>query len=126
MTMALLNSKKLFLIDGLGALLSAFLLGVILVQFEPLFGMPRKALYFLSATACLFATYSGLCYVFLKKNHAVYLKPIAWANLLYCCLTIVLTVYFYKELTTLSIIYFLAEVMVIVTLAMIELRAASE
>ncbi len=121
-----LNSKKLLLIDCLGALLSAFLLGIILVRFESSFGMPRNTLYFLSATACLFAMCSGLCYVFLKGNHAVYLKWIAFANMIYCCLTLALTLYFYKEMTMLSVIYFLVEVIIIITLAMMELRVASK
>jgi hypothetical protein len=48
------NPKKLFLIDGLGALLSAILLGVVLVQLEYLFGIPKSTLYFLASLPCLF------------------------------------------------------------------------
>ena len=33
------SPKKIFLLDGLGAALSAFFLGVILVRFETFFGM---------------------------------------------------------------------------------------
>jgi hypothetical protein len=121
-----LHPKKLLLIDCLGALLSAFLLGIVLVRFESSFGMPRNTLYFLSATACLFAMYSGLCYVFLKKNHASYLKWIAFANMIYCSLTLGLMFYFYKEMTLLGVIYFLVEVSIIATLAVMELRVASK
>jgi hypothetical protein len=45
------NSKKIFLIDGIGALLSAVFLGVILVKFEESFRMPRTILYLLSSVA---------------------------------------------------------------------------
>ena len=37
-TKAELNPKKLFLIDAYGAILSAFLFGVVLVKFEEIFG----------------------------------------------------------------------------------------
>src|SRR5688572_684170 len=121
-----LNHKKLLLIDCLGALLSAFLLGIVLVKFESGFGMPQNILYFLSTMACLFAMYSGISYFFLRKNHVAYLKFIAFANLMYCCLTLGLTVYFYKQLTALGLIYFTGEILVIVALAMIELRVASK
>lgn len=120
-----LNPKNLFLIDGLGALLSAFLLGSILVRFEHEFGMPRKVLYFLSVTAGIFATYSLISHVFLIKNHAAYLKLIAWANLIYCGLTIGLIVCFHKELTVLGWLYFPGEIVVIIALATIELRTVS-
>ena len=94
--------KKLFLIDGLGALLSAFLLGVILVRWEPVFGMPAKVLYPLAAIAGVFAIYSLSCHFFLTQNRGRFLKGIAVANLLYCCLTLTLVVYFYSQLTVLG------------------------
>ena len=122
----ILNSKKIFLIDSFGALLSAFLLGVVLVRFESTFGMPRKVLYFLSITACIFAIYSFMSYLLIKENWKPYLKIIAFANLIYCCLTIGLTLYFNKEVTNLGLIYFLAEVSVVITLAIIELKSASK
>jgi hypothetical protein len=53
-----ISPKNLFLLDSLGALLSAILLGVILVSFENAFGMPQKTLYTLSYTAIIFSIYS--------------------------------------------------------------------
>lgn len=117
-----LSPKKLFLIDGLGALLSAFLLGVILVKYEPIFGVPVKVLYFLSIIAFIFAIYSLTNFWQFKENGRPYLKVIAVANLLYCCLTVALTVYFRNDLTGLGLLYFLLEVMIVTTLALIELK----
>ena len=122
----MLNQKKLFLIDSLGALLSAFLLGVVLVRFESSFGMPRNVLYFLSITACTMSIYSFMNYLLIKKNRKYYLKIIAYINLLYCCLTLGLALYFNKELTTLGLIYFLSELTVIITLVIVELKSASK
>ena len=53
--------KVLFLVDGLGALLSAFLLGFVLVRLERVFGIPPDALYLLATVPCLFALYDFYC-----------------------------------------------------------------
>ncbi|MEM6633615.1 MAG: hypothetical protein AAF694_28335 [Bacteroidota bacterium] len=58
----LFSPKKLLIIDGLGALLSAFLLGVVLVRFESQVGMPRNSLYVLAAFPCIFAIYDLISY----------------------------------------------------------------
>jgi hypothetical protein len=121
-----LTAKKLLLVDSLGALVSALLLGLVLVQFESDFGMPSKVLYFLSIIACLFSAYSLMSYLLVKNNGKPFLTFIALANLIYCCLTIGLTIYFHKELTYLGFIYFFSEVVIIITLAIIELKTVSE
>ena len=119
------NPKTLFLIDSLGAFLSAFLLGVILTHFESTFGMPRSVLYFLAALACLFAIYSFWNYARFKENWRPYLHGIAIANLLYCGLTAALVIYFRQELTQWGLTYFLLEMVVIVCLVVIELKTVT-
>jgi hypothetical protein len=114
------NPKYIFLIDGLGAMLSAFFLGVILVKFEDSFGMPWAILYALSSVACLFAIYSICCYFFNFSNWQTYLKVIIMANTLYCCLTIGLVFFYYKSLSILGLIYFILELMVLIVLIFIE------
>ncbi|MCB9298425.1 MAG: hypothetical protein H6559_35735 [Lewinellaceae bacterium] len=120
--LASLPPRKLFLIDGLGALLSAFLLGVVLVQMEHIFGMPPKVLYPLAAIAGVFAIYSLSCFLFLTQNRGAFLKGIAVANLLYCCLTLGLVVYCYPQLTALGVAYFLVEIGIVLILVGVELR----
>lgn len=119
-----MNPKTLFLIDGLGALLSAFLLGVILVQFEAYFGMPQQVLYFLAAIPCLFALYDFYCYFRVHKNRGPFLKIIALANLLYCCLSIGLVILHFPQLTPLGLIYFFLEFIIVIALAGMELKTA--
>ena len=118
--------KKLFLIDCLGALLSAFLVGIILARFESVFGMPREATHWLSIISCLYAVCSFTCFLLITDNWKPYLWLIALANLLYCCLTIYLVVYFYQHLTALGLLYFTGEVMVVIGLAFVELKSASK
>ena len=121
------NPKKLFLVDSLGAVLTAFFLGVILVRFEDSFGMPKTILYFLSSIACIYAIYSMCCYFILPNIWGPYLmKGIIIANLVYCCLTIVLVFYFYQKLTILGLSYFLLELLIISGLIIIERMAFSK
>ena len=118
----ILNPKRLFLIDCLGALLTALFLITILARFESIFGMPVSVLYFLSLIAGIFAIYSFCCFYFFPDNWWVFLKIILIANLLYCCLTAGFIISFYNRLTILGWIYFVMEIMIIICLSVIEFR----
>lgn len=120
------NPKRLFLLDSLGALLSAFLLGVVLPSFQPTFGMPHNVLYGLAALACLFAIYSFWNYRWFKENWRPYLRGIAIVNLLYCGLTAALVIFFRQELTRWGLLYFLLEMVVIIALVVLEFRTAAK
>lgn len=121
-----LTAKQLFLVDGLGALLSAFFLGVILVQFETYFGMPAKVLYVLSALAGVYALYSLSCYFFLNTTWGPYLRIIAAANLLHCGLTIVLLVRHFDQIEPLGWLYFLGEIGIVSFLAIEEWKTSAK
>lgn len=117
-----LHPKKLFILDGLGALLSAFLLGIVLVKLEPYFGMPSKELYFLASIAVIFMIYDYICYWKVQENWRPFLKAIAIANLIYCCISIVIVCYSYNQLTHLGLVYFLLEIIIILIIVTIELK----
>ena len=116
------NPKRLFLIDCLGALLTALFLLTILARFESIFGMPVSVLYFLSLIAGIFAIYSFCCFYFFPDNLRPFLRIILIANLLYCCLTAGFIISFYNRLTILGWIYFVMEIMIIICLSVIEFR----
>lgn len=116
------NPKTIFIVDGFGALLTAFLLFGVLRPFDVLFGMPKDILVLLSLIALAFAIYSFSCYFFLKANWKPFLIVISIANFLYCCLTLGLVYYLYSELTGLGVAYFLVEVVVLMALVMLEWR----
>ena len=120
------NSKRLFLIDGSGAFLTAFFLFAILATFENSFGMPRRILYFLSFVAFIYTIYSFSCYFFIDNNWRPFLKAVMLANTIYCCITIVLVIYFYQSLTILGLIYFLLEVIVMTGLIFLELMVLAK
>lgn len=122
MQLATLSFKKLFLIDAFGALVSGFMLSVVLVKFDILIGMPKKTLYFLAIIPFILRPYSLLCYFKLNKNWKPFLKGIAIINLLYCCFTAFLIYNFYSELTILGLCYFFLEILIIICLASVELK----
>ena len=114
------NPKKLFLIDGFGAILSAFMLGVILVRFEALFCIPSSALYILAIIPLFFTLYD--IYSFKQKHSKtnVLLKGIAILNLLYCCISLGFAFYRFNSITYIGWSYILIEITIILLLAFIE------
>ncbi|MCV9932516.1 hypothetical protein OIU80_09495 [Flavobacterium sp. LS1R47] len=112
--------KNIFLLDSIGAFITAFLLGFVLAKFQDAFGMPQTILYFLSALALVFAIYSSCCYYYVTTKWRSYLYPIMIANVLYCCLTSGLLIYYFHKLTILGLIYFILEISIIICLVVIE------
>lgn len=119
------NPRQLFLIDGLGALLSAFLLGVVLVQFQTFFGIPENVLYFLAFLPCLFAIYDFYCYQKIHTNFYLFIKIIAFANLLYCFLSIGLALYHFREITLYGWIYIILEILILIVLIALQFKTAN-
>ncbi|XWW47355.1 hypothetical protein JYG30_07900 [Fibrella sp. USSR17] len=119
-----MSPKRLFLVDGLGAVLTSISLLAVLRPLEYLFGIPEQTLVMLSMPAILFAIYSGCCFLFVGIGWRSFLRVIAVANLLYCCVTAGLIVTCYAQLTPLGVAYFVVEIVVISVLAVIEYRAS--
>lgn len=119
------NPRILFLIDGLGAVLTAFSLFIVVSHFSEYFGMPANILTYLSAIGLIYCTYSLSSYFLLKGNWAPYLRIIAIGNFLYCVVTMALLHFYHDELTTIGFAYFLTEILIILLLVYIELRVAN-
>jgi hypothetical protein len=119
-----MDAKKIFLIDSIGAVISACMLGLVLVHFQQYIGMPTMVLYMLAIIASVFAAYSFLGYLGKLWPDTIALKVISLGNLAYCCLTICLMVYFYKSLTLLGIIYFALEKLIVIPLAILEWKTS--
>ena len=117
--------KKLFLIDGYGALLSSLLYGMVLSRYESVFGVPQKTVYFLGVLAGLYAVYSFSCYLIKLKDWRLNMKIIAMANLIHCCLTIGIVIFYFYEITLIGILYFFGELIIVVPLALWEMKTAA-
>ncbi|HEX2534330.1 MAG TPA: hypothetical protein VHK69_11380 [Chitinophagaceae bacterium] len=117
--------RRVFLVDGAGAVLSAFFLGIVFVHLERFFGVPRPVSYLLASIACLFALYSFGCYFFAARRWRLMLRIIVAANGLYGCLTIAYVLTLYHRLTVLGLAYFISELLVLAGLILYEVRILS-
>ncbi|TPG44185.1 hypothetical protein EAH81_06020 [Flavobacterium pectinovorum] len=118
--------KTLFLIDSLGALLTAQFLFIILQNFSPYIGMPKTVLNLLWWAAVCFFFYSAFCFLFLKEKWAFFIRLVSIANALYCLLTLAFLFMHYKELTHLGLAYFIVETAIISVLVYIELKVSAK
>lgn len=121
-----LKPTTLFLIDSLGAFVTAFFLFAILRTFHQYVGMPPSTLTYLAIIAIIFCLYSITCFFFLNDHWQPFLRAISIANLFYCCLTLILVISYYQSITILGVAYFLGEIMVVGALVFIELKILNE
>jgi len=118
------KQKTLFLIDSVGAFMTAFSLFVVMQQFNEYFGMPKNELTYLSVIAICLCIYSVTCFLFIKVDFTLFIRFIGVANLIYCALIIGLLIKYYPLLTIIGTIYFLSEIVIICILSYIELNVA--
>jgi hypothetical protein len=118
----ILIPRNVFLLDGIGALVSSLLLVVLLAPFESFFGMPSDYVYQLAIPAFVFAVYSIACYVFNPNNWQPFMKLIALANFIYCCVTFYLILKLFYRLTQFGVLYFLLEIAVIFMVIALEIN----
>lgn len=115
--------KKIFLIDGAGALLTAITLVFTPVLLPGIFGLPQAQTLLLGSIAVCFAVYSLYNYVrFNPTRWKLLLRIIALANLAYCLLSLIVLLYFYKQVTVIGWIYFTGEIAIIISLFLWEMN----
>lgn len=117
--------KRLFLIDVAGAAISAVMLGVILVKFQEYFGIPISTLYFLAFIPILFVLYDIYAFYQDEAQARVLMKGIALLNIMYCILSLGFAFFHSGTLTGLGWIYVIVEVMIILLIARVEWRTAT-
>lgn len=116
--------KQIFLIDGIGALFSSFMLGFVLVQFESFFGIPKSALYVLASFPILFALFDFIIFI-RGRDLKIPLIIIALLNGFYCVLSIFLA---FQHITTVTFwgwTYLIIEIIIVLLLALIEFRLSN-
>ena len=114
-----INEKNIFLFDGVGALLSATLTGVLLPLYADLLGLSLGLLYILALFPLMYAVYSFSCYFFVKKKNPVFLKIIMSANLFYCFVSAIV-ISSSSGLTFWGYGFLIAEIVVILVVVAIE------
>ena len=116
------HPKTVFLIDGLGAVLSATLLGLVLAPLHSDIGMPKETLILLSSIAFVFALYSLSCYAFAGKQAQRLLFPIIMANSGYSVFTLVSLYRYHQQLSDLGLTYFVGELAILFILVFVEYK----
>jgi len=116
--------SRIFLFDAAGAGVSLAFLIVILIYLRPYFGLPKEALYFLMLLPPVFIAYDLVMYTWPFQRLATGLRIIAFANLGYSLLAILLFLMHRGEVTPLGWAYLVVENIIIIALAVYELRVA--
>jgi drug/metabolite transporter (DMT)-like permease len=120
------NAKVVFLLDAIGALLSALFIFIILTYFENQIGIPAKTLIFLFIIAIVLSIFSFCCYLIQNNNLKQNLKVISTANIIYCILTII-TLFAYRQvITKLGLVYFIVEIFIIILIVKLELKTINK
>lgn len=116
-----LKPRQIFLIDGMGAFLSAVLLCVV-QYYKELFGVPDAMFQLLIPFPVLFACYSFTCMLSKPGKQKILLTVIIICNVLYAAYSLLLVYLHADQLSTTGIIYFVLEILVILVLVSLELR----
>lgn len=119
-----MTSKKLFLLDAVGALITALMVGWVGVIFQDKIGLPIYVLRILGLMATGFFMNSLIAYF--KNAPASYLKIVAVLNFIYCIGIIVVFGIFRQDFTPLAKIYFGGEVFLVSILANYEFKTSKK
>lgn len=119
-----ISSAYVFLIDGLGALLTAVSIHLLATFFLDWVGLPAEVLRILTLVVLMMAVYSFFCHLIVKGNKRKWLLVIIVANLLYVLATAVLLIIYHDRLKLPGLIYFLSEFVVVFVLVRWEAKIA--
>jgi hypothetical protein len=119
-----LTARLVFLIDAIGAAISAVCLGFVLPQLHPHFQMPDQTLNFFASLAALFCIFSTFNFWRSPKNEKEVLKATAITNMFYSTLTATTLILLRNELTLFDFVYFTVEIIAILILARLEWNTA--
>ncbi|MBX3144307.1 MAG: hypothetical protein KF813_11155 [Trueperaceae bacterium] len=117
------SGRQVFLLDGLGGVLTATLLGLVLPMFFEHIGLGPWTLRWLGFGGFCCALFSLSTYLRAPARLPAYLRVIIVANLAYCLVTVTLLALHRTELTSLGSAYFIVELAVILALVVLEIRA---
>ena len=120
------NPKILFVVDGVCAVFSSFLFGLVLPKFESLFGVPSSTLTFLASFPVLFVVFDMFAYKGEAKHLRRNLYSIAGLNGFYICLSLFFLWFHQTEITGLGYLYFGFEIAIILAFIYLQLNTAKK
>lgn len=116
------SPKQMFLIDGIGAVLTALCLGVVLPLFHEHIGLPKEVLIAMGGAGVFYGIYSFSCFFFIRSRYVASLKLLILANLLYCVASAAVVTFYVEQMTLLGLGYFALEVLVILGVVFLEMN----
>lgn len=116
-----INRQNIFLIDGLGASLSAIFSGLILPLFSEKLGIPPWLLYGMATIAVTFCIYSLFVHFGSKAYRPEFLLAIILANFTYCIFSTILII-FWPGVTFYGRLVLAYEAIVVLGVIAIEVR----
>lgn len=120
-----MNSRTIFLLDGIGALLSLIVTGLILPQFSEVLGLSKNLIYTLAIFPAIFMSYSFTCYAFIKPTKPWMVLTIILANLTYCLISGSL-ILFHEALTLPGKSLLSGEILVVLAVITLEFKVYRE
>ena len=119
--MKLPSARNLFIVDGLGAAVSVFMLGWVLVKYQEYFGIHEQILYVLAAIPIFFGVFDLYSYFGEDISIGHNLRAIGRFNVSYCILSGALEVLHFNSITTLGWLYIGIEIAIVLSLARLQL-----
>ena len=116
------HPNLLFALDAGGALLSATLLYLLLYLHPARFGLALPLVVMLVIIALLLGSYSLFNSLFSKKSVKFRLRTVIAGNVLYCVLTLCISIIQRQQLKGLGLLYLFLEVLVILVLVQLEIK----
>lgn len=116
-----INSKNIFLLDGIGAAFSTLLTGLLLPFFSDWLGLSKQTLSILALFPLAYGIYSFNIYFFANKTKPWMLLGIVIANLIYCLISAALLISS-DSITIWGQALLTMEILVILGVIMIELK----
>ena len=116
------DPRFIFLIDGLGGLLTFAMYRFVLPQFGSVFLLPLETMQRFSIFGIVYAIYSLGCWNFAGPKPFRFLGPIALANLIYCGISVATLAQQFDLLSQFDVIYLLGEKLIILVMVYLELR----
>ena len=117
-----LSTRNVFLLDCIGAGVTAVLMLIFSIFFEDVLGIQSNHFLLLSLIATIYVFYSFICFKLVRTITSNMLLLIMLGNLMHCLL-IVPVICYINDTTSLAYVYFFLEASVVGILVLIEREA---
>lgn len=119
------HPQRLLLVDGAGALVTAIAVGLVMPELPRVSGMPVPLLRALAMAAFLLAVWSLSCAALAPRRWPGRLRGLALMNAGYCAVTAACLWRSRAQLQPLDVLYFPAEIVLLLALIALEWQVAS-